>query len=129
VQNIERGQSFTRISTTHRAYARFLGWTNDSVNQVLAGGEPTMAEPGEAAGELSAEATGLPLRIVDELQDEGALLDSVVLQLGDARMVVVVKGKPNATPEEIKRNLEAWRRAQRHLKSIDEEPDEVANGA
>lgn len=135
VQNIERGKPFARPTATHLAYAKLVGWVEASAEQVLHGGEPALAEPAgnaEATGEVSAETTRLPLRIVDELQDEGALLDSIVLQLGDdARMVVVVKGRPNASPEEIKRNLEAWRKAQRHLQAIDsdEEPGDVANGA
>lgn len=114
VQGIERGKSHSKPSLTMRAYARRAGWTADSIEEVLVGGEPSSAPQSEA---VAAEPpSGLPLRIVDELSDDGALLDTVVVPLdGDARMVVVVKGKPGASPEEIRRNLEAWRSAHQHL--------------
>lgn len=135
IQMIERGVAKTKPSPTMRAYARRVGWTDDSVDTVLAGGDPTQATDTaapEEAGTVSADTSRLPLRIVHELEDDGALLDSVVVQLSDdARMVVVVKGKPNASPAEIKRNLEAWHKAQRHLRAIHDEgaPEDVANGA
>lgn len=112
VQGIERGKPHNKPSLTMRAYARRAGWTADSIEEVLAGGEPSALQSGAAADPPA----GLPLRIVDELSDGGALLDTVVVPLGgDARMVVVVKGKPGASPEEIRRNLEAWRSAHQHL--------------
>lgn len=135
IQMIERGAEKKKPTPTMRAYARYVGWTDDSVETVLAGGDPTQVTDipaAEEAGTVSAGGSRLPLRIVHELEDDGALLDSVVVQLGDdARMVVVVKGKPNATPAEIKRNLEAWHKAQRHLRAIhdEDEPGDVANGA
>jgi DNA-binding XRE family transcriptional regulator len=136
IQKIERGDSFRRVTPTMRAFAQRLGWSENSIERVLEGGTPALADTPAArdrktAAGVSAEATGLPLRIVDELEDEGDLLDSVVLPLGDdARMVVVVKGKPGASPEEIRRNLEAWRKAQRHLQSVgDDESGDVANEA
>ncbi|WP_078999103.1 helix-turn-helix domain-containing protein [Streptomyces sp. WM4235] len=113
VQGIERGKPHSKPSLTMRAYARRVGWATDSIDEVLAGREPRLAAQPEAAAEPPA---GLPLRIVDELADDGALLDTVVVPLGgDARMVVVVKGRPGASPEEIRRNLEAWRSAHQHL--------------
>ncbi|WP_255951614.1 helix-turn-helix domain-containing protein [Streptomyces odontomachi] len=130
VQAIERGDSRKKPSQTIRAYARRVGWTDDSVDRVLAGGDPAFrtsqasAEPARAADipAVAADA-GLPLRIADELA-EGSLLDTAVIPLGgDARMVVVVKGTPGATPEEIRRGLEAWRRAQPQLQELDETTD------
>jgi transcriptional regulator with XRE-family HTH domain len=139
IQMIERGEEYSKPTPSIRAYAKLVGWTEESVDQVLAGGEPNYAHAGSATagklkeeGQISAEETSLPLRIVDELKGDGALIDSVVLPLGDdGRMVVIVKGRPNATPEQIRRNLEAWRRAERHLQLLetDEDPNDMANGA
>lgn len=130
VQAIERGTVYAKPTPTIRAFAHAVDWTLESVDQVLAGGEPTYeasADP-EAADSTTApipSSAQLPLRIVDELSDDGALLDTAVIEIGgDTRMVVVVKGKPNASPEEIRRNLEAWRRAQRNLRSLDDDGDD-----
>ncbi|MFD8949396.1 helix-turn-helix domain-containing protein [Streptomyces xanthophaeus] len=118
VQLIERGKEFSKPSQTQRAFARRVGWAEGSIEAVLAGGEPTLdplpASP--AAPEEARAESRLPLRIVDELADDGALLDTTVVPLGDdARMVVVVKGRPGASAAELRRNLEAWRAAYQHL--------------
>jgi hypothetical protein len=103
------------------------------VERVLAGGEPKLASGGagrpavDTTAGVAAAAAGLPLRIADELS-EGSLLDTAVIPLGgDARMVVVVKGKPSASPEEIRRGLEAWRRAQPQLRELDESGGDSAS--
>lgn len=132
IQMIERGHNYSKIQPTHRAFALRVGWTVESVERVLEGGVPELRdEPATPIGEdeaqapVTAEATKLPLRIVDELSDDGPLLDTTVIQLGgDARMVVVIKGKPDASPEEIRRNLEAWRRTQPHLEALSRPLDE-----
>jgi transcriptional regulator with XRE-family HTH domain len=138
VQLIERGKEFNKPSQTQRAFARRVGWVEGSIEAVLAGGEPTLAPsavpPASAADDARVESR-LPLRIVDELADDGALLDTTVVPLGDdARMVVVVKGKPGATAAELRRNLEAWRAAYQHLLEAVEverggEEDSAANEA
>ncbi|MGW1440318.1 helix-turn-helix transcriptional regulator [Streptomyces griseus] len=130
VQNIERGKEFSRITPTHRAYARLVGWTDDSVDQVLAGGAPLIAAEGEAVPEQRAPVPdGLPLRIAEELAT-GQLLDTMVIRLpGGGQAVVVARGKEGGTPEEIQAALEAWRRAQPALQEIEvrsEEPPESA---
>jgi transcriptional regulator with XRE-family HTH domain len=141
IQMIERGHSYSKIQPTHRAFAQRVGWTAESVQAVLEGGPPELrnepedsAESAEPQAPVTAEGTRLPLRIVDELSDNGPLLDTTVIQLGgDARMVVVIKGKPDASPEEIRRNLEAWRRAQPHLEALTsplgEDEGAAANGS
>lgn len=136
IQKLERGGLHTKVTPTMRAFARRVGWSDGSVDIVLAGGDPIPGEAAagrdeDAAKVISQESTGLPLRVVDELEDDGPLLDSIVIPLGeDGRMVVVVKGKPGASPDEIKRNLEAWRKAQRHLQAVDgDEESGVANEA
>lgn len=136
IQKIERGEPHTKVTPTMRAFARRVGWTDDSVQRILDGREPVLLDAPAARDEVAAkgisqESTGLPLRVVDELEDDGALLDSVVIPLGSGgRMVVVVKGEPGASPEDIKRNLEAWRKTQRHLQAVDgDEGSGVANEA
>ncbi|NEB06595.1 hypothetical protein G3I78_47405 [Streptomyces sp. SID13726] len=79
--------------------------------------------------------TDLPLRIVDELKNGGRLVDTAVIKLptkGDVRMTVVVRGAPDASPEEIQQALEAWRRAERKLQNLpgdDEDEPRAANEA
>ncbi|NUP23578.1 MAG: helix-turn-helix domain-containing protein [Streptomyces sp.] len=131
VQNIERGTGPTKATPSIRAYAALLGWTPASVDKVLAGGDPTLVGEEDAGEAAITESGRLPLRIVDELSDDGALLDTAVIPLGDdASMVIVVKGRPDASPEEIRAALEAWRRAQPQLRelSTDQPQSPAANG-
>ncbi|WP_327436115.1 helix-turn-helix domain-containing protein [Streptomyces sp. NBC_01201] len=131
VQNIERGKPFSRPSPSHRAYARLVGWTDDSVDQVLAGGEPTRVTDADPAPiEQSAPVPdGLPLRIAEELAT-GQLLDTMVIRLpGGGQAVVVARGKEGGSPEEIQAALEAWRRAQPQLQEIEVRVDEPPESA
>ncbi|MFD9781918.1 helix-turn-helix domain-containing protein [[Kitasatospora] papulosa] len=130
VQNIERGKPFSRPTPSHRAYARFVGWTDDSVDQVLAGGEPTLATDADPAPEQGAPVPeGLPLRIAEELT-AGQLLDTMVIRLpGGGQAVVVARGKEGGSPEEIQAALEAWRRAQPQLQEIEVRVDEPPESA
>lgn len=134
VQNIERGKVFSKATPSHRAYARLVGWTDGSVDEVLAGGEPTCTADSESAGvEPGAPVPdGLPLRIAEELAS-GPLLETMLIRLpGGGQVVVVAKGKEGGSPEEIQAALEAWRRAQPQLHEIevrvdtDEPPESVA---
>lgn len=134
VQNIERG-SIKKVSPALRAFAREVGWTDDSIEEVLAGNPPTMAEHAEPAqaDETGAATSGLPLRIARELEG-GQLLDSTVIPLSDdggGRMVIVVRGQPDASPEEIKRALLEWERRERQLRArqTDENQGPPANEA
>lgn len=144
VQSIERGhikgKSFTRISGTMRGYARLVGWTDDSIETVLAGGEPTVEPPVSSQPHATGTAddmAGLPLAILDQLKSDGPLIDATVIPLpstrSDVHMTIVVRGEPDASPEEIRDALIAWRKTQRHLQNLaDEDLDEgteVANGA
>lgn len=142
IQKIERGHEFEKPTLAIRAYARRVGWTEGSVDQVLAGGGPNhihvaSAELGAARssseGVLSEGAVSrLPVRIVDAIENEGALVDTAVIPLGNGgNMVVVVKGTPGATPDEIKAALDAWLRAQPQLQELStgNEQAPAANGA
>ncbi|WP_328860925.1 helix-turn-helix transcriptional regulator [Streptomyces sp. NBC_00306] len=135
IQAIERGRAFKKVTGTMRSYARVLCWTDDSIDRVLAGGEPA---PAAAAGE-DGDATsrpvsvpGLPLAILDQLQGEGQLIDATVIPLpsrAGASMTIVVRGEPDASPEEIRDALLAWRKARRHLQDLgDEDAPAVSDG-
>lgn len=125
IQAIERGGPFDRVTGTIREYARLVGWAEGAVEAVLDGGTPTPV--GEATAAPRTLADDLPLRIVEEIGD-GPLLDTDVIELpsdgSGARMIVVVRGNPNASPEEIRRDLLAWRRTQRHLQDLGDDQDE-----
>ncbi len=123
IQNLEAGKARVRQPPSVKKVEAALGWTPGSADAVLAGGDPTTAPPGPRE-ELpqAGDQSGLPLRIIQELAD-GPLLDTTVLPLsGDSRMVIVVKGTPDASPEQIRRDLIAWAKAQSVLQNLDHEP-------
>lgn len=121
VQNIEQGKGFKRVSGTIRAYAALLGWTAESPEQILAGGEPTLDDPGLRPAVPPSVAKGLPLTVQDELERDGAVVDTAVVHLPDGTAVtVIMKGASKSpTPEERQRHLEAWRRVQPMLRELD----------
>lgn len=110
LQNLEQGRA-VRMTTVYNI-ARALGWPADHAEKLLAGrveGPPT----------TTPMPSDLPLRVADELED-GPLIDSTVVDLGEdsgARMIVVVRGKPDASPEEIRKALEDWRRMERRMRT------------
>ncbi|MYR28637.1 XRE family transcriptional regulator [Streptomyces sp. SID4945] len=144
IQAIERGaqqdgKPLTRITATMRQYAQLLSWTERSIQQVLDGGEPNHVV--EASVKLTAvggeptvpaPTAGLPLRVAQELESDGPLLDTVTIPLpGGGTVVVVAKGKPQGTPAEIEASMRAWLRTQPQLQVLDEpeeEPPATAEG-
>ncbi|KKZ74891.1 helix-turn-helix domain-containing protein [Streptomyces showdoensis] len=126
IQLIEGGNEYKKPTPSIRAYAARVGWAEGSIETVLAGGQPSLVgeegsrrAPRPEVADPAVDA-GLPVRIVHELKGRGELLDTAVIPLGDGgSMVVVVKGKPGASPEEIARNLEAWREAHGQLLELD----------
>jgi|SRR5881392_1221064 len=140
IQAIERGQEFGKPTRTIRSYAKLLNWTDGSVEQVLSGGDPNHVVYATATASLGGanapadddlDDKRLPLRIVHELKDDGALLDTTVIKVGDhARAVIVVKGDLDATAEEIEAALKAWRATQSQLQSpADGESTSAADGS
>jgi len=141
IQNLETaryGRGFTRTPSTAALAAAFSRSPEGAVSEVLAGGEPTSATTEaelQQAESSDLDRTDLPLRIVDELKNGGRLVDTAVIKLptkGDVRMTVVVRGAPDASPEEIQQALEAWRRAERKLQNLpgdDEDEPRAANEA
>jgi DNA-binding XRE family transcriptional regulator len=129
IQEIERGHEYTKPTRTIRAYAQMLGWTEGSVEQVLAGGAPdylrtdtppTDAAVHEAPADTDFDDKRLPLRIVHELSDEGELLDTAVIKIGEkGRAVIVVKGEPGVSADELLDELRAWNRKRASLEGED----------
>lgn len=125
LRNIEVGD-ISRVTPTVRAYSRTVGWTDDSVDNVLLGGDPTPempATPTETTTAADITPDELPLRIKAALA-AGPLLDAVVIDLPteegedpEAQMVVIVKGRRgNATPEQIQRALLQWEKAEAQIR-------------
>lgn len=105
IQAIERGDSFKKITHTHRAIAAHFGWDPGSIEATLAGGEPSPAEASAdtappAFNGVASAPEDLPLRIKAALAD-GPLVDAAVIALPtedgdedpDAQMVVIVRGR------------------------------------
>jgi transcriptional regulator with XRE-family HTH domain len=139
VQNLESGSSRSRIPPSLSKVEPHLGWAEGSGRTVLDGGDPSPAAPADGHGSLQGTPSrrgNLPLRVVDELESDDPLLDSTVIELpgvDGARMTVVVRSKPDATPQEIQDALLAWRKAERNLHRLTDSDDgdepRAANGS
>ncbi|MFK8844755.1 helix-turn-helix domain-containing protein [Streptomyces sp. Ac-502] len=135
VQNLESGIDRTRLPPSLAKIEPVIGWAPGSGKTVLEGGEPTRVPmavvdaAAPAARDNQAAVSDLPLRIVQELAD-GPLLDTQVMDLtplgSSARMIVVVKGETDASPEQIRRDLLAWARAQERLQTLGDDDDPTA---
>jgi transcriptional regulator with XRE-family HTH domain len=142
IQNLESNEPRRRIPPSLAKVEPHLGWAAGSGLAVLEGGEPTLVPVvHEASATLKAARSAdkirddLPLRIVDELESDGPLLDSAVIRLpgtGDARMTIVVRGNRDATPEQIQEALLEWRKTERKLHRLpdgDNDEPQAANGS
>jgi transcriptional regulator with XRE-family HTH domain len=131
VRSIEGGDS-KRITATIKAYAREVGWTDESIRAVLDGGVPTaVAGTAEGSGPVANDpnygnapsyAKGMPARVRLELED-GEVLDAEVIDLSapgsEAALVMVVKaGSENASDEQKRAELLRWARVQRKIRQI-----------
>ncbi|MEU9777742.1 helix-turn-helix transcriptional regulator [Streptomyces sp. NPDC047968] len=129
---VERGD-VSRVTPTIVGYAKAVGWTEGSVEAVLAGGEPTTVEPEQPAAPPAPQAAvtapdlvrELPWRIKTALSD-GPLIDAAVIDLPadddedpDAQMVVIVRGRGDLTPEQMRRALLRWEQAEADLRKRD----------
>lgn len=131
VQAVERGvqpngNPFTKVTGTMRAYARLVGWTEDSPARILRGDEPEQAT--QPVSEESADRRpDLPSAVDRELRS-GKTLDHAVVNLSsdeddDTRIIVVLQGAENMTEEEIDKAWEKWQRTRRRLQAIPGETD------
>lgn len=115
IRNIEIG-NVAKVTTTIKSYARLIGWADGAVEQVLDGGEPTMANPqpdspvAEGAGAGSAAPSDLSLRVQESLR-QGPLLESRVEEVstpaGRVRATIVIRGEDGQSKEELLAALRA----------------------
>ncbi|MFC7791294.1 helix-turn-helix domain-containing protein [Streptomyces cinereoruber] len=133
---IENGR-ISRVSATVRAYARLIGWTDDSVDTVLNGGEPQLAEGGpaatkEAPKDFAAEVarvlmSRLPARIVQEVID-GRVVEHDVLDLrpdgSSALMTLIVERSQEPPASQVQEDLRNWGEVQRELRRLLKSQDE-----
>ena len=131
VQNIEAGK-FTRINATVRQYARLIGWTDEVLERVAAGGPalapvPPAEEPAETAAPLGA--LGLSPAVEYELR-QGQTLENMVIPLGpdesDGHLIVALQGKKDLSAEEIARIVARFSRMRPRLQGLGK-TDEVAD--
>jgi transcriptional regulator with XRE-family HTH domain len=123
IRNIETGNIST-VSDTVEAYAQLVGWSDGSVDAVLAGGEPELASDAEPSPVIpvrtaladpdAAREAGLDdlsLRVLAALS-EGPLVDSDVLTIpmagGTLRAALVVRGAPDMTPDQQRQAVREW---------------------
>ncbi|MFJ4322201.1 helix-turn-helix domain-containing protein [Streptomyces tricolor] len=130
IQKMESEKAAQVTPTTVRSYARLLGWTDDSVDRVLAGGDPVMAGSSAEAPAATGEPLGLTPEVEYELRS-GETLGSQVISLGpeeeDGHIIVVLKGKKGLAPEKVQRILERYGRARPRLQGLAADVDEVAD--
>jgi transcriptional regulator with XRE-family HTH domain len=145
LQTIERGNEFTRIpGSVYKIEAYLDEWPQGTAERILAGGDPpsgvrpegvppttTVGIPSVAQVPLRerAFADGMPLRIAQELT-EGEVIDTTVLELsregGNSSLVMILKrdDADNLDPEQLRRDLEVWKRAKRALHGLATESDD-----
>lgn len=124
IQGIERGVTVKDVTPSMRVYAGIVGWASGSIEAVIEGGEPTLAQADSPAVSGQALPDNLPVRVVRALA-EGTALDTRVVPLTpDADMVVLIMGKPQAGPAEQRAALEAWERREGHLDRLGDLADD-----
>lgn len=132
IQTLERGTGYTRMPRAAYSVAHVLGWTTESIEAVLAGGDPTYREQPHSAPAPAATvpdyAARLPLAVRDALS-AGELVDTEVLDLGSddsgMRMIVVVTREQRSSEdlEKMRANLSQWTKKKGKLRRIASDPD------
>lgn len=131
IQAIERGrqsngQPFIKVTQTMRAYARLIGWTEESPALILDGQGPEQAT--QPVPEVQADHhSDLPPAVDRELRS-GKTLDHAVVNLGgesddDTRLIVVLKGAEGLSEDELDELWLKWRRMRRQFHAIPGESD------
>jgi hypothetical protein len=130
VQAIERGRqpngkAFAKVTATMRAYARLVGWTEESPDRILDGQEPEPAtQPVSAPAETPK--SDLPPAVDRELRS-GKTLDHAVVNLGsetddDTRLIVVLKGAEDLSEEELDK---LWQQVAAHATPLAGNPRRI----
>lgn len=140
VQAIEGGKPRDKITPTIRAFGRLVGWTDESPDLVLSGGDPVMRPEATAGTEAPPPgrdeepdplaAHDLSLRVIQALK-EGPLLDSQVVKVetpgGEVRATIVVRGNPDASPEDLNKALLAWQEREERARRSFRDPDDTSD--
>lgn len=114
VWNVEQGK-IVKITPTVRKYAHLVGWTDDSPERVLAGGEPVLrgdSRQSEPIDEAKGRALAHDLAVdVQESLRRGPLLKSQVVQVdtpsGKVLATIVLRGQDGMSPEDLLASLRA----------------------
>lgn len=115
LRNIERGE-IVKVTPTVLAYARLVGWAENSVERVLDGGDPVLREdsgPNQAVmPEPAVEASDLSIRVQQALK-EGPLIDSRVTEVttpsGRVKATIVVRGEEGTSADQLLKVLRSLR--------------------
>lgn len=108
IQAIERGAAFKKITGTQRSYARLVGWTDDSIDKVLAGGEPILRSENQTPADSGADSApaglaALPPNVQQAITRDGKVIDASVFDVElpgvNGEMILVFKDKPTVAPE------------------------------
>lgn len=126
LQKIESGHPYSKVQPAHHMYARHVGWSESSVSDVLAGGDPSpTAVPSTEVG-AGDPLSEMPLAVRQALS-EGELIDTrtLTVPVGDGHLTatIVVRGDPEGSEEDLREQLLAWRRRAAQLDHLAAEPD------
>ncbi|MFB7910223.1 helix-turn-helix transcriptional regulator [Kitasatospora sp. NPDC056076] len=130
VQTLERGsRSYAKVNATHKAIAKAVGWTEDSIEAVLAGGNPTVrgwhgdTKPGDIEdGEVDELLDDLTERVRAALLG-GKVADATAIELDsedEGKVVLLWKRgeQQNLTPGQQRKLEKKFSRLQRAAHEI-----------
>ncbi len=133
IQTLERGaREYAKVTATHNAVAKAVGWAEGSVEAVLSGGEPTVvastggpalpASPVSPAGEVDDLLDDLTERVRQALLG-GKVEDATAIELdsedqGDVVLIWKRGEQQDLSPEEQRKLRRKWARLQRAAHEI-----------
>lgn len=123
IQKLESGHAYAKVQPVHHAAARAVGWTEDSIEAILAGGEPVSVPDRPTPGQSEGLPDGMSERAKMALLG-GAALDTDVIGMApddpERGEVVLVYKKPTRklTPEELRDDMRRWARMQALIRDI-----------
>ena len=130
VRDIEQGER-KRLTASVKAYAQQLGWVDGSIEDVLAGREPTILESVSDSSPLGADnpnvenrahyAQGMPARVTVSIS-AGQVYDTDIIDLStsaNAPLVMIAKDLPaDASEADRAAYVRVWTRIQREAHRI-----------
>lgn len=125
VQKLENPRTtYTKIQPIHREVAYQLGWTRGSIEQVLAGGEPTLRADEVAAASAAPGASmpsGTPQRIRRALTG-GEAIDTELIPIdedSDSGLVMMIKqGDKELAEDKMDQVMRRWVRLTRIARDL-----------